>query len=153
MKYGLEHLTKEQLIQITQMYMDDVDCLKNEVNRLNDLLFKHENNYKKLINQFNILVKAKEELTESNTILYFNYKKQKALADAACKQAYRAKRKTPVINYHVNVYEKEMHETEQRSDDFNLVASDIIKYQFDKCVGNPNNIVDIDVNGFYKPKK
>ena len=51
MKYGLEHLTKEQLIQITQMYMDDVDTLKNEVNRLNDLLFKHENNYKKLINQ------------------------------------------------------------------------------------------------------
>ena len=44
---NLEHLTKEQLIQITQMYMDDVDCLKNEVNRLNDLLFKHENNYKK----------------------------------------------------------------------------------------------------------
>jgi hypothetical protein len=33
MKYGLEHLTKEQLIQITQMYMDDVDCLKNEVNK------------------------------------------------------------------------------------------------------------------------
>ena len=131
MKYGLEHLTKEQLIQITQMYMDDVDSLKNEVNRLNDLLFKHENNYKKLINQFNILVKAKEELTESNAILYFNYKKQKALSDAACKQAYRAKRKTPVINYHVNVYEKEMPETEQRSDDFNLVASDIIKYQFE----------------------
>lgn len=153
MKYGLEHLTKEQLIQITQMYMADVDSLKNEVNRLNDLLFKHENNYKKLINQFNTLVKAKEELTESNTILYFNYKKQKALADAACKQAYRAKRKIPVINYHVNVPEKEMHEKEQRSDDFNLVASDIIKYQFDKCVGNPHNIVDIDVNGFYRPKK
>lgn len=153
MKYGLEHLTKEQLIQITQMYMDDVDTLKNEVNRLNDLLFKHENNYKKLINQFNALVKVKEELTESNAILYFNYKKQKALSDAACKQAYRAKRKIPVINYHVNVHEKEMHETEQRSDDFNLVASDIIKYQFEKCIGNPNNIVDIDVNGFYKPKK
>ena len=129
MKYDLEHLTKEQLIQITQMYMDDVDCLKNEVNRLNDLLFKHENNYKKLINQFNALVKVKEELTESNAILYFNYKKQKALSDAACKQAYRAKRKIPVINYHVNVHEKEMPETEQRSDDFNLVASDIIKYQ------------------------
>lgn len=138
----LTQLTKDQLITALELYMTDVDKLLVEKEKSDNLAYEYESLYKRLNAHHKTALSKIEELEETVDQLYFQVKKHKALASAACMQAYEAKRK-PCVNVNIKTV-KVYQPKEKKAKPLNKVLA---------MFSGTNDQFDIDTNGLYSPRK